>query len=426
MKEQKRVIQNREIVNVRVKREEEFPEDPEKRFEAVFSAIGNSEAKCLTLLCLSQSPITRHDLHRRFLNESGRVWKISRSTPGGYCLHTLIPIGLVAEADTLYSGSGEYVAGFRLTEAGLKFGQPVAAFLLEQSSKQPESFLDLFGHTSNAGGVTRSPINRSKILETLLSEDTTLTAEDIARLVGISHNVISPQLANLSKLKLINYSSIGPEAGEVGYSKYTLTAGAKLEEIAPYPEYGRLTREVANLLFELKTADRTLLAEELKDKYPVSSRDTLVKMISHVLGNLERQGFCQRVLFRGRKVLSQASISEKGRELVIDVIHPIKRALADDQALLSQWKTIPWQNYVVEAVSKYKTTSGHVNSRDSTDRAEEVLEIIYTHPGIRPREIQSVLSGSPHSSLTNLLDRGQVRKERQGKAVRYYPVETNK
>jgi len=43
----------REILDVRVKKEGEFPEDPEKRFEAVFSAIGNSEAKCLTLLCLS-------------------------------------------------------------------------------------------------------------------------------------------------------------------------------------------------------------------------------------------------------------------------------------------------------------------------------------------------------------------------------------
>lgn len=420
---QERETQSREIVDVRVKKEVEFPNDPEKRFEAIFSAIGNSEAKCLTLLCLSESPLTRHDLHRRFLDESDGVWKINRSTPGGYCLHTLIPIGLVAEADTLYYGSTEYVTGFRLTEAGLKFGQPIAAFLLEQSSKRPESLLEIFGHTSSAGGVTRSPINRSKILETLLSKDTTLTAEDIARLVGISHNVISPQLVDLSKLKLVSYSSIGPDAGEVGYSKYTLTATAKLKEIAPHPEYGRLTREVASLLFKLKTADRNLLAEELKDKYPVSSRDSLVNMISQVLGVLERQGFCQRVLFRGRKVLSQASLSKKGRELVVDVIHPIKRALADDQALLSQWKTIPWRNYVAEAVSKYKTSSGHINSRDLVDRTEEVLEMVYRHPGIRPREIQSFLSGCPHLPLTSLLGRGQVRKEREGKAVRYYPVE---
>src|SRR3989344_224882 len=103
--------QDREILDIRVNKEEEFPEDPEKRFETIFSAIGNSEAKCLTLLCLSKSPISRYDLHKKFLQESGYAWETARMLQADYCSYTLVPIGLVAEEDTLYYGSTEYITG---------------------------------------------------------------------------------------------------------------------------------------------------------------------------------------------------------------------------------------------------------------------------------------------------------------------------
>src|SRR3989338_6827498 len=125
----------REIVDVRVRREEEFPTDLEARFEAVFAAIGNSEAKCLTLLCLEQSVLSSWNLHKKFLRESSGVWKTSSTLQARYCENTLVPIGLVAAMDTLYFGSTEYIVGFRLTESGLKFGKPIAAFLLEKSSQ---------------------------------------------------------------------------------------------------------------------------------------------------------------------------------------------------------------------------------------------------------------------------------------------------
>src|SRR5215813_911395 len=54
---------------------------------------------------------------------------------------------------------------------------------------------------------------------------------------------------------------------------------------------------------------------------------------------------------------------------------------------------------------------------------EKTLSLIRTHPGIRPSELNRLLNREESDGLrSTLIKRGLVRKERDGSAMRYYPV----
>lgn len=57
------------------------------------------------------------------------------------------------------------------------------------------------------------------------------------------------------------------------------------------------------------------------------------------------------------------------------------------------------------------------------DDLEETLALIRTHPGIRPSEINRLLSREESDGLrSTLIKRGLIRKEKDGSAMRCYPV----
>lgn len=410
----------REIVDIKVRKETEFPTDPEKRFEAVFSAIGNSEAKCLTLLCLSQSPLTKGDLHQKFLAESGSVWKTNKAIQASYCQNTLIPIGLVAEADTLHYGALEYVTGFRLTEAGQKYGQPIAAYLLEKSSQLPHSLLRIFGPTSKGPGETRSVLTRAKLLEVLASKNVVSRSTDLANQLGVDERIVGRHLRHLSQLGLVGYQAVDTE--QPGFAKYTLIENTRTGEPETVLNLRKLTKNVYQLLLSQKTVDRTYLTQVLKDNHPDLQSESLAAYISSVLSGLTKQGICQADLFVGGKILSQAKITESGRQVVSEIILPLKEALAENHQLLSQMKQIPWQNYAKVAILKHQESSGYANNRPLEEWAGDAFYIIGQNPGIRPGEMKKLLGHQPSNLLQILLAQGKIRKERQGVAVRYYPI----
>jgi hypothetical protein len=54
---------------------------------------------------------------------------------------------------------------------------------------------------------------------------------------------------------------------------------------------------------------------------------------------------------------------------------------------------------------------------------EKALLLIRTHPGIRPSELNRLLRREQSDGLRNtLIKRGLIRKEKDGSAMRYYPV----
>jgi hypothetical protein len=54
---------------------------------------------------------------------------------------------------------------------------------------------------------------------------------------------------------------------------------------------------------------------------------------------------------------------------------------------------------------------------------EKTLSLIRAHPGIRPSKLNRLLSREESDGLRNtLIKRGLIRKEKDGSAMRYYPV----
>jgi hypothetical protein len=54
---------------------------------------------------------------------------------------------------------------------------------------------------------------------------------------------------------------------------------------------------------------------------------------------------------------------------------------------------------------------------------EKALSLIRAHPGIRPSELNRLLNREQSDDLRNtLIKRGLIRKEKDGSAMRYYPV----
>jgi hypothetical protein len=54
---------------------------------------------------------------------------------------------------------------------------------------------------------------------------------------------------------------------------------------------------------------------------------------------------------------------------------------------------------------------------------ETTLSLIRTHPGIRPSELNRLLNREQSDGLRGtLIKRGLIRKEKDGSAMRYYPV----
>lgn len=55
---------------------------------------------------------------------------------------------------------------------------------------------------------------------------------------------------------------------------------------------------------------------------------------------------------------------------------------------------------------------------------EKMLSLIRAHPGIRPSELNRRLNREQSDGLRNtLIKRGLIRKEKDGSAMRYYPVD---
>ena len=326
---------------------------------------------------------------------------------------------MVAEEDTLYYGATKYVTGFRLTEAGHLYGQPVAAFLLERSKELPYSLLEIFGQTSTSG-KTRSVLNRVKILKALFQTYDNLRTEDIASQINLAGTGVGNHLRHLAKLGFADYSSVDSE--ERGQIKYELLENASKENIKQVRTEKTLTQDVTDLLFKLKRVDVNVLANRLKDKYTARSGINLKGEIGRILSGFTKQGICQHGLYIAGQIHSQARITEAGKQIVEDVIIPIEKTLSGDETLLSSWRRIPWQNHAREAILKYKEASGHAKYKSFEERQNELSSIILKNPGLRFREIKPILGCSPTQFLKILLEHGRIRKERQGKAVRYYPT----
>jgi hypothetical protein len=75
-----------------------------------------------------------------------------------------------------------------------------------------------------------------------------------------------------------------------------------------------------------------------------------------------------------------------------------------------------------KAAPAQRTVKSAKQGRQGGD-LEKTLSLIRAHPGIRPSELNRLLNREQSDGLRNtLIKRGLIRKEKDGSAMRYYPV----
>ena len=399
-------------------REKPFPDDLEGRLNAMLNVV-NTELKTVTLLHLDDTPADEYEIKARIRETVGKGCYLPTSgTFGGYCHNTLLPIGTVAEEEVIKDTGENVYVGYKLTEAGKKYGLPISAFTLEYVAQSGQSMFSIFG-SSHSHGKTRSPLNRIKILEAL--REKSLREVDLEEILNLDTNPIIFALNSLAKIGFVQYDSVGEfQKGRKNISPYLWADGRNPEEAQGVKTYPIATKKVAKLMQKVKKADRNKIAE-LTGFAP--------GVVSNILSGLERQGLLKRVRWRSREFLSEAVLLDPAREFLDRYFIPFKESISDGQALADMQESYEkliqgsdsFNIYVRRVIDIYKQASPNINKRPIQETNERIISYLRRNPGKRPMDIGRIicLTNTPRY-LIPLVKAGVLRKEKKGREVRYY------
>ena len=415
----------------------EFPTEPDERYAAILSSLANRAGKQITFLSIPNIPntiITPWELHKEFLENSGHVWKTNERLQMGYTQNSLISIGMVAEEVGFKNGIQESTVGFTQTEAGKKYGDPIARFLLKYASEHDISLEQVFGPTHSRTD-SRAPYNRARVLEFLYNNKTEnkIRIADIKKGLGlpgdsymVTHALRPLEESGFAIFESVNIEktanqfsySVNPDFQGEGKTTQRYNLGSVLEAIATLQRQG-FTK------FEVDT-----VVDKIKDLNPnvQIARNT----IQYKLADIAKSGYLVRNKFKGSEDLSSVSILSEGEEFVNDVLTPLRIALTDTpegEQLRHGWGTIPWQEYAPKALQLHKDNSNHANPTGKDAQVSRIRDIVSENPGIRTGEIMEILkqAGVPYKSINSaarsLLEKGEITNTHEGRAARWYPVE---
>lgn len=387
----------------------EFPKSPDDKFKAVLNII-NNENKSFTIGFLLDNKFRTKDnikkIAKRYLLPSVKV--ADATSFQEYCKQTFIPVGAVAEEKIIVKGRTNPVPHYRLTPEGEKYA-PIARFALKTAVENGISMHEIFGSTISKVD-TKAPHTRAKILLELQKQGNLSNAE-LADKLGLSLHIVRNNLKALKEKGFLNYVSISPEKS--GWSRYEWITEKNPEDVVAINRFSSLTREVAHKMQQIQTSDRNELAI-IFNKHKSQT--------SEILADLERQGFVRHI---GRK--SNATITEKGRSLTF--INTIFESLKkDDLSEINREIEIFNDNvvssrYITKALSLYEDISPYSKKISKEDNKYTILSLL-KNQSLRPEQITKILGKNPQHYLKELLDSGEIIKEREGRAV-YYSLNPN-
>jgi hypothetical protein len=128
-------------------KENPFPADLEGRLNAILN-VTNLELKTITFLHLDSRAASRTELKARVRRTTGQGIYLP-SNFECYCRKSLYPIGCVAEERVLEETDNTISSGYSLTEAGRKYGLPIAAFSLAYAVDNNQSLFSILGSTNS-------------------------------------------------------------------------------------------------------------------------------------------------------------------------------------------------------------------------------------------------------------------------------------
>lgn len=312
---------------------------PKENPYSFLAAFGNSEAKAITLIAMSDGNIyPLQPLKRKLINLQGEQvgWNISDDVPFKYCKKSLAP-DFVEEIFT----PDQLTYGYAIKKYGKDFGVPRAGLLLKWSLDHTKySLYQMFAGTQSTRfkkdgeDKKRAPETRLKIFKFLLANPKSVIREaDIAVALGEDRRIIENHLVNLFANGVIHYETV--ERGQ------PISRGQK---------------SVIHGKFRTDFKSQVLLSEDQR-----SAIESLVNLLD---------GFMKQ----DQKILKD------GRDLAGSIIANPKKV-----ALL---------------MKKAKDTSPFANRISSENLLSSIFIIIKTQPGINTRRIQEEIERTYHKRLS--------------------------
>ncbi len=390
----------------------------------LISAVGNHEAKALTLLLMEHDRVySEQELFNRFINmQGGRVgWRPNKRLPFDYCRLSLSPIGLVAKEEL---EPDLHTYGYGITEYGERIGIPLAGLLLDFSEKHPEiSLLRVFGSTNSSsqsknvqtpeGEIeykNRAPILRLKIFWELVTRNLPIRTTDLVNAMGGKDKaLIGRHLAKLADSGIISYES---SKSDQPFSFYTLSSKRPTEEPKQYVYDLSLTKQVYNFFLNQDPPKQVTL-EEITDSLMQTNpqmdklnKKGLRSYISNICSYLTKRHYLERGKFK-YDLHSEITLAEQQKSTLLEFVTLIGRFQKQDSEILKEgqrkaMEIINNPQRASDLLKKAKEASPNANRLSIGERSNDVLSFIQDHPGSTNTDLFNTQNRKPKLSKSNL------------------------
>lgn len=396
-------VQNQEILSQKEKIDDDMGN--------LLAAIGNNEAKAVTLLVMNGLTLyTPSEIHTAFMRSQGKNpgWNTDKNLQFDYCARSLAPIGLVTY-EIMDVGNDRQTHAYMITPYGNDIGKPLAALLLDFSRRYPMfSLNDFFGNTASnskskdgeSDGTRikrRSPQERLEIFWELATVNLPIRQTDLAKRTKNEENSIAYHLVTLLHKNIISYESI--EQGK-SFSYYRLNPDAPQQDPSPYEEHPSLTKAVFGIL--KSNPEREWSVEEIANEYTklLTATDQAPKSIkgeiARVLSHLRKQQYATIKRFDST-TQSEVALSEQQRNAIVDLLTIIDAFQNRDPEILEKGKALAQEfisspHEITKLMQKAKEHSGSVNIMSQEQCAAFILNVVSANPDMGSRGICEALN----------------------------------
>jgi hypothetical protein len=402
-----------------------FPDNPENMLEAILSCV-NGELKQAAILTLDRNPQTSSEIRQNIGSMVNRPLPDS-GTFERYCIHTLIPVGFVAQR-AYGKGLGMSTSYFSISEAGERYGQPISLFSLRYAVDNNKSLRKILGSTQSSGD-SRGPYNVARMLE-LICEGHNKISDIVVRL-GINNICVTRHLRILKKEGFLSFDSIDLESP--GRQIFSWKKSKQPGEVRPDARYPQLTRQVAEYLCTNQTGDRQSIGQGLGVKHVRKISKVLIDLFNQGLVDARFSSYNPKVHVRQR---SEITAHESSYAFINNYLKPVRQALADNTVLQQMRQDLgrfecdaeSSRKYLRAGIELYRKASSFFNAMKSEERREIVLanskQYEETHKlGPRPRDLAKLFGWDypmVNKYLRQLVVLGRLKHIKEGKEARYY------
>ncbi|MFC1790190.1 hypothetical protein ACFLZP_01750 [Patescibacteria group bacterium] len=380
----------------------------------LFAAVGNHEAKAITLMAMERGVYGMADLYHRLLAVQGTPpgWQISRRIPSTYCERSLVPAGLVEKKRV------NDVGCWRKTDYGTRVGDALVGHLLTATKGVPQSLVQLFGKTASGGKrreirTTRgtsvyrrqSPVTRLLIFKSLLTARLPISVVDFVEGLDLSADLAVPHLHQLAAAGVIVYQKRGHDQS---FRQYQALPGALSGCPASYRRVQgerRLSErtltqavwEAMRATSEWKRSDQ-IVQTLLKDYPQWREISSLLDRVRGVLVSLTEQGF----LKTGQLAVGEFSrieVTDEQRQLLLRISEIADGIATMDRDFLAAGREkaarlIACPGRLAALMAKAKKDSAQANKVPREVTEKNIIQLVGDNPGIGTDQLKLLLENN--------------------------------